>query len=251
MAAGSIGAISAGLGDCFQKLESVQVSLGEVREMAEALLEACRELGVEGTATRVEDLLEQVNMLSERLDGVKVHVTEIIAQAEAIGGGRAPSGGGSSGGGLGGGDPRAGLTAPSRAPDAAAVPEGDPEEINARGSTVLQESIRIQNQSARIIAAAGYRIRQLPKSDEQKSPDYEIEGRIFDCYAPGSDTKADGIRTKIRAKLRSRQADRFVVSLERSPISVEELRGHLARMAPTGLQEVLAIKNGAVRRVWP
>ena len=38
MASGSIGAITAGLGECLQRLESVQASLGGVREMVEDLL---------------------------------------------------------------------------------------------------------------------------------------------------------------------------------------------------------------------
>ncbi|GLY13149.1 hypothetical protein LWF15_14440 [Kineosporia rhizophila] len=55
----------------------------------------------------------------------------------------------------------------------------------------------------------------------------------------------------MRQKIGKRQADRFVVNLDESQFSEDQLREFLARKAPSGLREVLAVKNGAVSRVWP
>jgi hypothetical protein len=55
----------------------------------------------------------------------------------------------------------------------------------------------------------------------------------------------------MRDKVRDRQADRIIVNLERSEFATDALRQHLARTAPSGLREVLAIKHGVITRVWP
>jgi hypothetical protein len=115
----------------------------------------------------------------------------------------------------------------------------------------MQESIRQQNHAAQVLAQQGYGIEQLPRVHDRKSPDFLIEGRIFDCYSPQSDTALDGIRSKLRQKIQKKQADRFVVNLEQSQFSEAEVRQHLLRTAPSGLREVLVVKNGTVTRVWP
>jgi hypothetical protein len=252
MAGTSVGGISADLGEALSRLQLAGSSLANAHVLAEEFLRACLALGVEGTADSVERLCDQMGELADQLDAGQSRVGEILAQVEALrGDGTGVGGQRGAEGKAGAGADRPMFTQPSRAPDASAVPDGEPETVLPSDSSVMQNSIRIQNRSAEIIAAAGYRIRQLPKSADSVSPDFEIEGRIFDCYAPAPNTSKDSIRNKIRAKIRREQARRFVVNLERSQVSVEELRQHLTRTAPSGLQEVLVIKHGAVVRAWP
>jgi hypothetical protein len=54
-----------------------------------------------------------------------------------------------------------------------------------------QRSIRRQNEAAKAVAYAGYRVENSPTvkssdnlADLKDNPDYRIEGLIFDCYAP-------------------------------------------------------------------
>jgi Contact-dependent growth inhibition CdiA C-terminal domain len=91
----------------------------------------------------------------------------------------------------------------------------------------------------------------LPKVRDQPSPDYEIEGRLFDCYAPRSSRTLKGIRTKLSEKIKSAQADRFVVNLDLTPHSHVDLRQYLILDAPSRLREVIVVKNGVISHVWP
>lgn len=43
----------------------------------------------------------------------------------------------------------------------------------------------------------------------------------------------------------------LVVNLDQSSFSEADVRKHLARTAPSGLKEVLVVKDETVNRVWP
>jgi hypothetical protein len=141
------------------------------------------------------------------------------------------------------------LTLPSRPPDPHATPEGPPETA-PRARTDIQEALRYQNEAAVTLACAGYRVRRLPRSDTESSPDFEIEGRVFDCYTPRHHTPADAVRTKLRQKSH-RQAARFVLNLDRSGLDPAQIRRRLQAKPPRGVREVLAVRNGTVIRIWP
>lgn len=141
------------------------------------------------------------------------------------------------------------LTLPSRPPDPRATPEGVAETA-PRARADIQEALRYQNEAAVTLARAGFRVRRLPRSDTESSPDFEIEGRVFDCYTPRHDTPADAVRTKLRQKAR-RQAARFVVNLDRSGLDPAQIRRRLQSKPPHGVREVLAVRNGTVIRIWP
>jgi hypothetical protein len=111
--------------------------------------------------------------------------------------------------------------------------------------------VRYQNRAAEDLARAGYRIRRLPPDPNDSSPDFEIEGFIFDCFTPRPTTKPSGIRNALRAKIRKGQADRFVVNLDRSDLIAKNVRDYLERYPSARLKEVLIIKSGIVTRVWP
>ncbi len=253
MTGSSIGTIVARLGESLRLLESAGSSLAAARRLTDEFLEGCRELGVEYTVSQVEVLIDRLAELAVQLQEAESHVTALVGRAESLGSrGVSPV---RSSADLGETiSPRGGaatLTQPSQAPEAAAVPEGEPEPVDPRSSSVKQSSIRIQNASAKMIAEAGFRIRQLPAANDRQSPDFQIEGHDFDCYAPLRGATVDAVRTKLRKKIKQGQADRFVVNLDRCELSAEELRQHLARAAPTRLKEVLVIKRDRLVRVWP
>jgi hypothetical protein len=64
-------------------------------------------------------------------------------------------------------------------------------------------SIERENESAIILANAGYNVEQNPTVSGDKNPDYRIEGRIFDCYAPSTKNFRNIIET-IRGKGRQK-----------------------------------------------
>jgi Contact-dependent growth inhibition CdiA C-terminal domain len=192
-------------------------------------------------------ILEAIELLRRGDAALEEYSAQVllVGATGAPGGTRAPIARADVGGG------RSVLTVPSRNPDPAAEPEGEPEFVDPRSQAIVQESVRIQNATARMVAAAGYRIRQLPKVPDQPSPDYEIEGRTFDCYAPRSSRTLKGIRTKLSEKIKKAQADRFVVNLDFTPHSPDDLRRHLIRDAPSRLREVIVVKDGVISHAWP
>jgi len=78
-----------------------------------------------------------------------------------------------------------------------------------------------ENDSAVLLARAGYRVEQKPVVPGRKEPDYRIEGRIFDNYAP-STSRARNIRRIERVeiwdlirkdKVVAEQASRIILNL--------------------------------------
>lgn len=118
-------------------------------------------------------------------------------------------------------------------------------------------SLGRENESADILASRGYRLEQKPQrrpddwGDPNKNPDYRIEGRLFDNYAPIS-TRTVNVVSGINAKVEAKQADRIVVNLKDTDVSPSDLRQALSERAHRDLQEVLAIdKDGVVQRLYP
>jgi Contact-dependent growth inhibition CdiA C-terminal domain len=140
---------------------------------------------------------------------------------------------------------------PSRRPSPEYRAEGDPEDVGPRAPAHVQESIRIQNRTADVLASAGYRVRHLRRVHGSPSPDYDIEGRAFDCYAPERNTPLDTIRTRLKSKMNQKQAYRFVVNLDRTQHSAEDLRTYFAGRASNRMQELIVIKDGVISRIWP
>ena len=145
-------------------------------------------------------------------------------------------------------------TPPSRAPDPSATPRGarklaHPTKKNDRG-------LRRENESADALSRHGYDVEQSPKPRwNGKEPDYKIEGRYFDSYAP--DTKdIDNLRDEISKKVRDKktgflQADRIVLDMRDSPHSLTDVLAVLGRKPIRGLREVIVIEDGIPRQLFP
>lgn len=125
---------------------------------------------------------------------------------------------------------------------------------------VNQESIRgiiRENESAEILANSGYNIHQNPQlrslNAPNKNPDYLIEGRVFDNYAPSSGDVSHIMGT-ISNKVSSGQAPRIVLNLADVPANVNRhnLREFINANPISGLQEIIVIdRNRNVIRFYP
>ena len=50
---------------------------------------------------------------------------------------------------------------------------------------------------------------------------------------------------------KKKQTDRFVLVLDRSPLSADDLRSLLSRNPTSKVRELIVIKHGFVVRAWP
>lgn len=129
-------------------------------------------------------------------------------------------------------------------------PEGNPKEVLPQDDASTQRSAQRENESAVKLSEAGYKVKQLPESKGQKNPDYNIEGNKFDCKAPSTD-KPRNVASEISRAVDKGQADRIVLNLEDSPISLDSMKQQLTDHPIEGLKEVIVIKHGQVTSLWP
>jgi hypothetical protein len=113
-------------------------------------------------------------------------------------------------------------------------------------------SIRRENEAADILANEGYKVEQNPKVPGGKNPDYLIEGKVFDCYAPQSDNARSILSHIANDKIGKKQTERIVVNLEGSRVQRHMLRKALNDNPIDGLKEIILIdKNKNVVRFYP
>jgi hypothetical protein len=142
-------------------------------------------------------------------------------------------------------------TQPTRAPDPNAEPGGRVTRIGADETTEKKLALQRENESATTLARAGYDVEQNPTVPGSKNPDYRINGKIFDCYAPTTDNLRN-IGDRIGRKVAKGQADRIVLNLEDTPANVDAVRAQLHDWPIEGLKEVIAIdKQGNILHIYP
>ncbi len=123
---------------------------------------------------------------------------------------------------------RPGSTAPTRSSGRPGdAPDGPPTRIDRNQNDDARRSLSRENESAVILASAGYRVRQNPSADQvaearrrsgdvgtpTSEPDYLIEGRVFDCYAPGEGTTVRNVWAQARKKILREQTQRVLLNL--------------------------------------
>jgi hypothetical protein len=119
-----------------------------------------------------------------------------------------------------------------------------------------RRSIQRQNESAVRLARAGFDVEQLPRSDAQRSPDFKIEGRTFDNYAPTTARPRniwESLREdKVDPRRGRPQATRIVLNLSDSAAELPELQAQFRNYLMPNLEEVIAITNeGEILHLWP
>ncbi len=148
-------------------------------------------------------------------------------------------------------------TTPSLSIDKTRIPEGKPKVLDPKD--VHPDNVRGtkgENKSAKVLSENGYRIEQLSdkvKGSRQniKNPDFKIEGKIFDAYTPKTTTSARNIWTTLEDKILKTQANRFVVNMDESKLTLEQMTKQFKDFPMKGLKEVILTKDGKVIHFFP
>lgn len=130
------------------------------------------------------------------------------------------------------------------------VPRGSKTEIMPNDDAETTRGKTRENESAEILAGKGYNVEQNPDVPGMENPDYRIEGRIFDCYAP-SNPKAYNIAESIRLKVERGQTQRIILYLDDSEVLLEELRQQLNSNPIAALREIIVLKSGEIIEFFP
>jgi hypothetical protein len=160
---------------------------------------------------------------------------------------------GPSGGGGGDWDTaaKADRTKPSRDPDPQAQPRGKPESLSKNDDN---ETIRAKGRevhSAETLAKQGYDVEQTPGTINGKNPDFRIEGKVFDNYAPTAKNPRS-IWTAVQKKVDAGQTDRVVLNLGDSDADLGALRSQFQSWPMNGLKEVMVVdRAGNVIHLYP
>jgi hypothetical protein len=129
-------------------------------------------------------------------------------------------------------------------------PTGKRSKIRDQDDPATKRSIQRENDSADALANAGYKVEQNPKVPDGKNPDYLIEGKRFDNKAPTT-ARPRNAASEMEKAVREGQADRIVLNLEDSPITLDAMKRQLDDFPIEGLKEVIVIKDGQVIPFWP
>jgi hypothetical protein len=147
---------------------------------------------------------------------------------------------------ISGGSGREDFTRPSG--DEGGEPTGRRSINETNATSEMKRGIERENASADLLAKKGYKVQQNPDVPGGKKPDYRIEGRTFDNYAPTTDNPR-GIVQGINAKVGSGQADRIVLNLSDSKAMPFQVRQALNDYGSKSLREVIVIsQDGSVSR---
>jgi hypothetical protein len=106
-----------------------------------------------------------------------------------------------------------------------------------------------QNPSQSEVADARMRAGDVGKPDSR--PDYLVEGRVFDCYAPRQPRSARGIWSEVSNKVEREQTQRVVVNLQDWGNDLHLLRNQFTDWPINGLKEVKAVTTDRqVVSIW-
>ena len=143
-------------------------------------------------------------------------------------------------------------TEPARAPDLNAKPRGQPTKVSENANAEGRRGLERENESADTLARAGYDIEQNPgKMPNGTKPDYRIDGKIFDNYAPKSGSPRS-IWSHVKEKIDEEQTERVVLNLADSPVDLGAMRAQLHEWPINGLKEVISIdRQGNILHLFP
>jgi hypothetical protein len=129
---------------------------------------------------------------------------------------------------------------------------GHPSRVPLRESPENKAAYTRENESARVLAENGYSVEQNPPPRPNGTkPDYSINGEYYDCYAPTSPNPRNIAYNIEKQKIERGQANRIVLYLDDTPVTVDAMRNQLTAWPIPGLKEVIAIKGGRVVPLFP
>jgi len=170
---------------------------------------------------------------------------------------------------------RAGGTRPAGQPDhfttrttgePGGVPDGPSTLIRPGQKGEGRRSLERENLTATLLAEMGYRVKQNPTAvevaqarrvtgddgDPNLNPDYLVEGRVFDCYAPGHLTSVRNVWTEVKKKVLRRQTQRVVVNLQDWGGDLSALRTQFDDWPVEALKEVkVVLPDGGIIQFIP
>ncbi len=142
--------------------------------------------------------------------------------------------------------------APARRENQVTTPqEGGPRSSAQKDDDKTRRGLQLENESADLLSRKGYDVVHRPDTPGDKNPDFLIEGRVFDNYAPGAGTSPRNIWSSIRDKVKTKQAPRIVLNLDDSTVDLGALRKQFDDYPMPGLDEVIVIKDGAIIPFFP
>ncbi len=153
-------------------------------------------------------------------------------------------------------------TKPSLSPDKTRIPEGKPKILDPKDADVNNiRGTKGENEAAKVLAENGYKVEQLSdktkgKIQGEKKPDFKVEEEIFDNYTPAGKTSARSIWTTLQEKMTNpktgaKQADRFVINMNESKLTLEQMTKQFKDFPLEGLKEIILIKDGKVIHFLP
>ncbi len=102
-----------------------------------------------------------------------------------------------------------------------------------------------------MLAKAGFDTEQNPAFAGEKNPDFRIEGRIFDNFAPSFNKTVRNIWSVVEDKVEAEQTRRVILNLDDSNISVQHLRQQFSSWRIEHLEEVIAVRENKIYRIFP
>ncbi|MGC4807182.1 hypothetical protein [Micromonospora sp. DT233] len=130
----------------------------------------------------------------------------------------------------------------------------------------VRRSLVLENECAASLADKGYQVHQNPTSKEiadarlrtgdtgkpNKTPDYVLEGHVFDCYSPTPEKGVRGAWTAVSEKVSKGQTQRVVMNLQDWRGDLIDLRKQFDDWPITGLKELTALTpSGAIVQIVP
>jgi hypothetical protein len=241
MSSDEVAGLLVATGDRFR---TARISVTSAQEEVDAALDLAESADARVLLQPLDAAAAAVTRANSALYEALSAAAEEASSASNWGGGGAAAGGGKPGVTP---VPR-GFTRPAFPPDPNRLPRGTPKKVHP--TRVDDKPLRRENESAIVLARAGYDIEQdPPPMPSGKRPDYRVHGEYWDCYAPG-DATLSTIRRELSGKVRG-GTPRVVLNLDDYPGHADQIKPILRDRGIHGLKEVLVVRRGTVTPFYP
>ncbi|MER5338291.1 hypothetical protein [Micromonospora sp. NPDC002717] len=127
-----------------------------------------------------------------------------------------------------------------------------------------RRSLELENDCADTLADRGYRVHQNPTKQEiaaarlrsgdvgdpRRSPDYLIEGNVFDCYSPSPTASARAVWSAVKRKVDDAQTQRVTMNLRDWRGDHTALQKQFHDWPVPGLEELVAVtRSGTIVQI--
>jgi contact-dependent growth inhibition (CDI) system CdiA-like toxin len=131
------------------------------------------------------------------------------------------------------------------------MPRGRPATWKPTDNAETERGRRRENESAQVYAEHGFDVEQNPSFPGAKDPDFRIEGKIFDSFAPARGKSVRNIWSVARGKVADDQTRRVSLNLDDSDVSIDQLKEQFGRWHIQDLEEVIVVRDRKIYRIFP